>query len=81
MENAIYNAKLEKIKALKETMMVEDEKLFNHCNNMLLALVGPNLVERWWESPNKAFDNQPPKEKWQDDPKSVWSYLCFHCNR
>ena len=47
----------------KETkIMVRDS-----CNEILSSLVGPALVERWWTSPNKAFNLRTPESLWETD--------------
>ena len=43
------------------------------CDRMLRALLGDwELMEKWWKSPNKAFDRRRPEEV---DIKEVYSYL------
>lgn len=44
---------------------------------MLLALLGSQeLVIRWWDSPNKAFDMKTPNELWESGEKeTVKDYL------
>lgn len=45
-------------------------------NSMLMAMLGSDaLVEKWWNSPNKAFDNKCPVDV---DQKDVVEYLMFH---
>ena len=39
-------------------------------NNLLYTILGSNdLVERWWHSPNQAFDNMMPKDVYYQDPQ------------
>ena len=45
------------------------------CNWFLAALVGSNLVDNWWGSPNKAFDGRTPAGMWLIDYMSVYNYL------
>ena len=41
-------------------------------NEILLGLVGSQeLVERWWASPNKAFDMEIPDDLYHSDKKAV----------
>ena len=47
-------------------------------NALLIALVGENLVDAWWNSKNKAFDNRTPAGQWIEDPESVYDYLMNH---
>lgn len=36
---------------------------YNYLNTLLLALVGSKeLVEQWWQSPNRAFEMQCPRD-------------------
>jgi hypothetical protein len=46
-------------------------------NKILLALLGSQeLVIRWWDSPNKAFDMKTPNELWESGEKeTVKDYL------
>ena len=50
------------------------ELLQRQCNKLLIGMVGESLLERWWSSYNKAF-NQTPKEQFSIDPTSVYKYL------
>lgn len=80
LNNAIYEAKLEKIKYLKENIMVQDELLRKKCDLLLQALVGDKLINEWWEGHNKAF-NMTPNEQWKNDPRVVFDYLCGYAFR
>lgn len=45
-------------------------------DEMLLGLLGsPQLVKRWWQSPNLAFDLQTPDQVWSNDPDQVRQYI------
>lgn len=48
-------------------------------NSMLKSLLGDDeLVERWWVSPNKAFDMETPNVVYQsgvDGQKQVYDYV------
>lgn len=46
-------------------------------NSLLLSLLGNhNLVNIWWNTPNRAFDMQCPKDV---DETKVQSYLEGYC--
>jgi hypothetical protein len=46
------------------------------CNALLMAMLGrQELVDQWWNSPNKGFDNAHPADV---DPKKVLEYLMAH---
>lgn len=42
---------------------------------LVIAMVGKDLADRWWESPNKAFDGRTPAGQWIVDYESVYKYL------
>lgn len=42
---------------------------------LVVALVGKNLAQSWWTSPNKAFEGQTPLEQFEKNPERVYSYL------
>ncbi len=45
-------------------------------NRILYALLGSNeLVQKWWASPNKAFDEMTPIEMLNRDEARVKKYL------
>jgi hypothetical protein len=45
-------------------------------NRILYALLGSQeLVQKWWESPNKAFDEMTPNEMLNRDKDRVKNYL------
>ena len=45
-------------------------------NRILYALLGSEeLVQKWWVSPNKAFDEMTPIEMWNRDKDRVKKYL------
>lgn len=50
-------------------------------NRILHALLGSNeLVQKWWSSPNKAFDDMTPSEMWDRDKDRVKNYLLAQLN-
>ena len=50
-------------------------------NRILHALLGSNeLVQKWWSSPNKAFDDMTPIEMWDRDKDRVKNYLLGQLN-
>lgn len=50
-------------------------------NRILHALLGSNeLVQKWWSSPNKAFDDVTPNEMWNRDKDRVKDYLLAQLN-
>lgn len=53
------------------------KNLSDYMNSMLFSLLGnPELVTKWWTSPNRAFEGQCPRDV---DPSKVCAYLEGHC--
>lgn len=49
---------------------------FDDCSKILMALLGsPELVARWWNIPNKAFDLELPYDVWVKDSNKVKEYI------
>jgi hypothetical protein len=47
---------------------------------MVISLVGEELSDSWWNSPNRAFNFLTPNEVWaHNDAKTVMQYLLNHC--
>jgi hypothetical protein len=50
-------------------------------NQILFALIGSSeLVEQWWGSPNKAFDDENPSKVLATDPEKVVTYILSQLN-
>ena len=48
-------------------------------NTALLALIGdPKLVDLWWTSPNRAFEDKTPHAVFQTDPQQVCDYILMY---
>lgn len=45
---------------------------------LVIALVGIDLTDDWWNSPNKAFDMKTPADMWVEDFRQVHNYLMHH---
>lgn len=45
---------------------------------LVVALVGRDYSELWWNSANRAFDERTPREQWQIDYTTVYNYLMAH---
>jgi hypothetical protein len=53
---------------------MDKELLKKRCDILLLSMVGKDLVERWWNGYNKAF-NQTPQKQFDENPQLVYNYL------
>jgi hypothetical protein len=58
--------------------MTTEQEFRNIANNLVASMVGPNLVESWWASPNRAFDDRTPEAQWQSGSDAVVNYLMHH---
>lgn len=46
------------------------------CDTLLFAMLGDkDLVKRWWDSPNKAFDSRCPETVFLETPQLVLNYI------
>lgn len=60
----------------REIMKWMEEGTNPTANSMLMGMLGSDaLVEKWWVSPNKAFDNKCPVDV---DKQDVVEYLMWH---
>lgn len=48
------------------------------CETLVIAMVGQELADKWWNSPNKAFDMRTPTDMWVEDFRKVHNYLMHH---
>lgn len=48
------------------------------CDALVIAMVGAELAEGWWNSPNRAFNGQTPMET---SLEVVYSYLMGYASR
>jgi hypothetical protein len=58
--------------------MTPEQEFRNIANNLVASMVGSNLVESWWASPNRAFDDRTPEAQWQSGSDAVVNYLMHH---
>ncbi len=58
---------------------IENVIIKSDINRYLYAMIGsPQLVDGWWDSPNKAFDLKTPDEVYQtgaEGRKRVYEYV------
>lgn len=52
-----------------------------NCDMILEAIVGPNAIDFWWNSSNRAFDMKSPKEMFLEDQQRVYRYLLNQVQR
>ena len=55
--------------------MINEHIAKQRSNVLVIALVGGELADKWWSSPNKAFDMQTPAAAWLQDYYKVYTYL------
>jgi hypothetical protein len=54
---------------------LSEERMKYHSHNIVISLVGESLADKWWLSPNAAFEGKTPITQWDDDPNTVFQYL------
>lgn len=53
-----------------------------YLNTLLITLLGStDLVQKWWKSPNRAFNNNPPEIEYEVNKVAVISYIKGHVFR
>ena len=45
---------------------------------LVVAMIGRDYSEQWWNSANRAFDDRTPREQWSVDYLHVYNYLMAH---
>ena len=58
--------------------MTTEQEFRNIANHLVASMVGPNQVDAWWASPNRAFDDRTPEAQWQSGSDAVVNYLMHH---
>jgi hypothetical protein len=44
-------------------------------HSMLAAMLGVELSQTWWDTPNKAFNGETPANVWVEDYNKVYEYV------
>lgn len=47
---------------------------------LLTAMLGSNLADAWWSSPNKAFSGETPHNVWLKDYTKVYNYVMHNAD-
>ena len=58
--------------------MIDENLAKQRSHVLVIALVGKDLADDWWNSPNRAFDMRTPAGMWIDDYMIVYNYLMHH---
>lgn len=45
------------------------------CEALVVAMVGQELADKWWNGPNKAFCGDTPAQIYSVAPSAVYAYL------
>ena len=45
------------------------------CEALVIALVGREMSDKWWNGPNKAFGGDTPEQIYSVAPSAVYAYL------
>ena len=58
--------------------MNTEQEFRNIANNLVASMVGADLVDSWWASPNRAFEGRTPEQQWTTGSDAVVNYLMHH---
>jgi hypothetical protein len=59
-----------------------EDKTKRKLNVCLFAMLGnDDLVNRWWESPNLAFENKTPNEVYEENEQQVIDYVLSYLQK
>ena len=59
-----------------------EDKTKRKLNVCLFAMLGnDDLVNRWWESPNLAFENKTPNEMYEENEQQVIDYVLSYLQK
>ncbi len=62
------------------TVIIREQVLRKRSEMLVIALVGKELSDKWWNSQNKAFELKTPNEKWKENHEVVYGYLMSHAD-
>ena len=55
--------------------MISEHNAKQRCQWLITAMVGKELADVWWSTPNRAFDMHTPAGIWLEDYLKVYKYL------
>ena len=55
--------------------MISEHNAKQRCQWLITAMVGKDLADLWWSTPNRAFDMRTPAGIWLEDYLKVYKYL------
>lgn len=55
--------------------MISEHNAKQRCHWLITAMVGKDLADVWWSTPNRAFDMRTPAGIWLEDYLKVYNYL------
>jgi hypothetical protein len=58
--------------------MTTEQEFRAIANQLVASLVGKNMVDVWWASPNQAFGDCTPEAQWAQGSDAVINYLMHH---
>ena len=58
--------------------MITEDIAKRQSHALVIALVGEDLADDWWNTRNRAFDMRTPAGMWREDYMRVYDYLMHH---
>jgi len=67
---------------MARSIMISHEDIKARCNMLLGSMLASNddLASKWWNTPNKHWNNQNPENIFTDNPWEVYEYLLQHAD-
>lgn len=54
---------------------ISPENMRARCEALIVAMVGKDLTDRWWNGVNRAFGGDTPEQIYSVAPSAVYAYL------
>ena len=58
-----------------ESIATDPTRMRARCEALVIAMVGREMAEKWWNGPNKAFCDDTPEQMYSIAPNTVYAYL------
>ena len=58
-----------------ESIATDPVRMRARCEALVIAMVGKDMAEKWWNGQNKAFCDDTPEQIYSVAPSAVYAYL------
>jgi hypothetical protein len=63
---------------MPEYYFMSVSELRERCDGMIVALLGDDMADKWWQRPNLAMNSRTPADVFAENPLQVYTYLAGH---